>query len=380
MGWLLVIGGVLLMWTILRDTFEAMILPRTVTRNLRPTRLFYACLRTGLKLLLKTGIRGEARETLLASYAPLSLLLLIVFWAVGLIFAFALIHSGLQTPMNGVTVSPIPFADNLYFSGVTFLTLGYGDFSPKFGLGRFLATVEAGTGFLFLAVVISYLPVLYQSFSRREVTISMLDARAGSPPTAGELLRRFGEADNADGLLDLLKEWEHSAAELLESVLSYPILAFYRSQHDRQSWIGAFAAILDVSALLRIETPCKQELRGRLRWQAQLTFAMARHALVDLSMVLFSPPKYATPDRFPFEEWLVFCERTNASGIYIDPSRENYDKLAVMRHTYEPYLASLSNVLNAELPPWIILEKDGGDNWEHSAYDKHTHFVHEEKV
>lgn len=86
------------------------------------------------------------------------------------------------------------FTTYLYFSGTTFFTLGYGDLVPTGAMGRVLSVAEAGIGFGFLAVVISYLPVLYQAFSRREIIISLLDARAGSPPSAGELLRRLAEA------------------------------------------------------------------------------------------------------------------------------------------------------------------------------------------
>src|SRR5262249_39624477 len=120
----------------------------------------------------------------------------------------------------------------LYFSGTTFFTLGYGDVLPTSPLGRGLGVLEAGLGFGFLAVVISYLPVVYQACSRREITISLLDARAGSPPTAGELLRRLGAARELAAAGPLLAEWERWAAELLESHLSYPVLRYYRSQHD----------------------------------------------------------------------------------------------------------------------------------------------------
>src|SRR5207249_4041653 len=129
-------------------------------------------------------------------------------------------------------------------------TLGYGDVVPTGAWGRSLAVAEAGIGFGFLAVVISYLPVLYQAFSRREITISLLDARAGSPPSAGELLRRLAQARSLAGVGPLLVEWERWAAELLESHLSFPVLSYYRSQHDNQSWVGALATVLDTSALL----------------------------------------------------------------------------------------------------------------------------------
>src|SRR5262249_5701683 len=153
--------------------------------------------------------------------------------------------------------------------------------------------VEAGLGYGFLAVSISYLPVLYQAFSRREATISLLDARAGSPPTAGELLRRLGAARNVTGLgpCPLLVEWERWACELLETHLSYPVLGYYRSQHDNQSWVAALTCILDTSALLIAGVD------GADSYQARLTFAMARHAAVDLALVTQTAPVSPQPDR-----------------------------------------------------------------------------------
>ncbi len=185
------------------------------------------------------------------------------------------------------------FTTYLYFSGTTFFTLGYGDVVPTAAWGRALSVAQAGLGFGFLAVVLSYLPVLYQAFSRREITISLLDARAGSPPTAGELLRRLAAGRGLAGLGPLLAEWERWAAELLESHLSYPVLSYYRSQHDNQSWVGALTAVLDTSALLIAGVD------GPDGYQARLTFAMARHAAVDLSMVSETPPRPPASDRLP---------------------------------------------------------------------------------
>ena len=138
--------------------------------------------------------------------------------------------------------------------------------------------VEAGTGFGFLALVLSYLPVLYQSFSRRETRITMLDEWAGSPPSRGgaaaPLLR---EPRSGRGAQRLLRDWEVAAAEILESHLSYPILAFFRSQHDNQSWLASLTAVLDTCALVIVGVD------GIDPFQARLTFAIGRHALVDVS-------------------------------------------------------------------------------------------------
>src|SRR5260370_42044668 len=162
-------------------------------------------------------------------------------------------------------------------------------------MARALVVTEAGFGFGFLADVIGYLPFIYGSFSKREVDISLLDSRAGTPPTAGELLRRHSYLNGQDALRELLKDWERWSAELMESHLSYPVLAYFRSQHDNQSWIASLTAILDASALVMvgIERSCEK--------QAELTFASARHAAVDLSQVFGTAP--ASPhDRLPAAE------------------------------------------------------------------------------
>src|SRR5262249_54051998 len=152
-----------------------------------------------------------------------SILSLIAFWVMGLIFSFGLLHWSLGTPMQ-VQVGQAGFGAYCYLSGVTFFTLGFGDVGPTGSLGGVVTGGEAGIGFGFLAVVIGYLPVLYAAFSKRETTISMLDARAGSPPSAAQLLLRLAGADNIEAVHPFLAEWERWAAELLESHLSFPVL------------------------------------------------------------------------------------------------------------------------------------------------------------
>ena len=182
---------------------------------------------------------------------------------------------------------------DLYFSGTTLFTLGLGDVIPHDGWARLIVILESATGLGLLAVVMGYFPVLYSAFSRREVSISLLDARAGSPPTAAELLRRHAYEGGDAALTLLLLEWERWSAELLESHISYPLLCYFRSQHTNQSWLSALTAVLDTSALLIAG------VQGHEARQAQLTFAMARHALVDLSQIFSLPPLNSTPDRLP---------------------------------------------------------------------------------
>ncbi len=166
-----------------------------------------------------------------------------------------------------------------------------------------------------------YFPVLYGAFSRREVNISLLDARAGSPPTAAELMRRHSFDGAEDALATLLSEWERWSAELLESHISYPLLCYFRSQHTNQSWLSALTAMLDTSALL------VAGVRGHEARQAQLTFAMARHAMVDLAQVFSLKPKQNIPDRLPRERYEQLYRLLCHSGVSVCRDRQSYERL-----------------------------------------------------
>ncbi|MGE5138264.1 MAG: potassium channel family protein, partial [Rudaea sp.] len=290
MNLIAIVAGLLLVGANLWDGFETVVLPRRVSRQVRLARLFFrATSRFWYGLARRVKDRGR-REDFLGYYGPLALLLLLAAWAAGVILGFALIDwgfgSNIATPEKTVN-----FADNLYLSATTFFTVGLGDVTPVGWPSRIMTAIEGGTGFGFLALVIGYVPVLYQSFSRRETRISILDEWAGSPPTAAELLRRVAIYQNIDGLDPFLREWENWSAELLETHLSYPVLAFFRSQHENQSWLGALTTILDTCSLIIVGV---DDVKSHA---ARLTFAMARHAVVDLSQVFGVRPQYPEMDR-----------------------------------------------------------------------------------
>jgi Ion channel len=267
----------------------------------------------------------------------------------------------LALPLNAPDRS-ISFFTYLYLSGTTFFTLGLGDVTPAPGVGRFLVVSEVGLGFIFLALVISYVPVLYQAFSRRELRISLLDARAGTPPTAVELLRRNYADMHTEELRLLLHDWEEWCADILESHLSYPILAFYRSQHEQQSWVEALTVILDTCALILTS------IDGAPAASARFTFAAARHAVVDLAQVLNTPP-WAEVHRLSSEEWTQVRDRLSAAGIRLQESAASERKLARLRETYEPFVSALARRLQVSLPPWIP-PADALDDWQTSAWDE----------
>ena len=352
-----VVAGVAIILTVFWDAFETLILPRRVSRRLRLARLFF---RTTWRFWLWTAraFRSGRRENYLSFYGPLSFLMLVAVWAAGMILGFSLVLFGHgRVNASGAT----HFTTFLYLSGTTFFTLGIGDVTPANPFGRAVTVIESGAGFGFLALVIAYLPVLYQSFSRREVRISMLDGRAGSPPTAGELLGRRGGALVQTGYT-FLRDWELWSSELLESHLSYPVLGYFRSQHDNQSWVAALTVILDSCSLVIAG------IEGLSDDQARLSFAMARHAAVDLASIFGSPPSPPDPERLPPDELerlrTVLAER----GIQLGSGDEFEETLRSLRESYEPYVNTMSRKFSMPLPPWLPPE-GAADNWEVTAWE-----------
>jgi len=364
-------AGILLLLLILSDTFETIVLPRTVTRRVRLTRFSYLVLWGAYELITRRKRENCEEPRFANAFGPLSLLLLILLWACGLIFGFALVNWGLGSPTHAEHLKPGLFTDT-YLSGTTFFTLGLGDVTPTSTAARVMVVLEAGVGFGFLAIVIGYLPIIYQSFSRRETGITLLDSRAGSPPTAGELIRRHAASDSMDAMAPLLLTMEAWASDLLESHLSYPVLVFYRSQHDRESWLATLAVMLDVSALLLVGFEDKPDWQRGLRWQAKQTYAMCRHVAVDISLVLHLPLADWNDERLPTERLARLRARLTEAGLKPRSDPEADARLNDLRRQYEPYLAAMSDRLHQELPPWIG-DTASADNWRTGIGDQDSH-------
>ncbi len=354
--------GVLLIVVVLWDVFETIVLPRRVTRRVRMTRLFYRIIWVPWSAIARMiRKKNKRRETFLGIFGPLSLLVLLTVWAGSIVFGFALIHWSIGSRIGEVRSSAGFFID-LYYSGTTFFTLGLGDITPVGGAARAATVVEASIGFGLLALVIGYLPVLYQAFSRREVNISMLDARAGTPPTALELLRRHQEAQSMMSLDQWLRDWEMWAADLMESHLSYPVLCYFRSQHDNQSWLAALSTVLDTCSLVMVG------IDGIPKWQAQLTFKMARHALVDISQIFNTSPLEADGSRLTTDELATMRAALSSYAVELSNQPGDNNTLEELRAMYEPYTRVLSHYLMMPLPGWMPKAR-ATDNWQTSAWE-----------
>ncbi|HEY4379593.1 MAG TPA: potassium channel family protein [Acidobacteriaceae bacterium] len=359
------IAGLVFCLGVVLDAFQTIILPRRPVGRFRITKFFYILTWTPWAALARRAHNAKVREQYYSMYGPGSLLLLLIVWALLLVAGFALLFFGLRTPFADNLADTSALArlrTDLYVSGTSLFTLGLGDVVPRSLAARALIVIESGTGLGFVALVIGYVPVLYGSFSRREVSVALLDARAGSPPTSTELLRRHAFDGGQEALVVLLVEWERWAAEILESHISYPILCYYRSQHDNQSWLSALTAVLDSCALLISVVP------GVASRQAQLTFAMARHALVDLGHVFHLEKREAEwrarggPNRLPPEHFGRVCELMSEAGLRLCGDEESPARLHALRALYEPHAQALSDYLAMPLPGWIP-EPLAKDQW-----------------
>ena len=363
-----VVAGLSIIAVVLSDAFATIVLPRRVNQRFSPSRLVlliaWRCWsRLARHLPGGVGREGAGRQSdFLSIFGPLALLGLVGLWATGLVVGFAVLLWGIQGPIAG-TADGEEFGTLIYLSGTTFFTVGFGDITPASGVGRALAVIEGGTGLGFLAVVVSYLPTIFGAAARREAAITLLDARAGSPPTAAGLLSRTGPDPAA--LVLQLREWEQWAADLLETHLSYPILVFFRSQHERQSWLAALVVILDVSALVHVGvTAGGQPILSR---QARLTFAMARHVVGDLCQILNAPPRFSSSERLTPADWDQVRRLLAAQGLELAAPDRAEQHLAAMRALYEPYVAALAERTLLALPPWVPAP-DATDDWQTTAW------------
>jgi hypothetical protein len=356
-----IVAGILIILAVLLDAFETVVLPRRVRRQFRITSWFYRNTWVPWAKLASYIKSQTRRETMLGYFGPLSMIALLGLWAIGLIFGFALLQYGGGEHLAYGNQS-ITFRLLLYHSGETFFTLGYGDITPASNAARLLSVSEAGMGFAFLGVVIGYIPTIYTAFSRREIEISLLDARAGSPPSATELLTRSVSGLDRGTLDRLFRDWERWAAEVLESHLSYPVLSFYRSQHSNQSWLGALTVVLDASALVIAG------IDGVDSEQAHWTFKMARHAVVDLAQVVNARYDYSAPARLSSQDLADIRSQLARKGLRLREGGDADQKLSDLRALYEPYAHGIAKNLFIPLPPWIRRDTIR-DNWRAGPWD-----------
>jgi hypothetical protein len=344
----------------LAEFFVAFLLPRRVKRDPRIARQVLRYGWHGWRRVARL-LPPVAGDTMLGIYAPLGLIAELAMWTLGLVVGFACLQWATGSHLGpGGSVS---FGDDLFFSAGGFLSAST-DLFPVGGGARAIFLLEAACGFAVLFIAIGYLPALFQAFSRREIAVSQLDPRAGSPPTAGALLERSGERGGWRSLGDYLQNWEIWAAELMETHLSYPILSYFRSQHLNQNWLAALTTLLDTCSFTSAATPEMEAAEA-----AEVTYAIGRHALADLAYMFNAKPVKPDPPRLSPDDFSQLCGLVTRSGLEVRDEAEVRERLDELRRKYEPYAAALARQLELKLPDWVPVP-EAEANWRRSAWHK----------
>jgi Ion channel len=341
--WVALPAGIVLLVVTLLDVFSTLVMPRASRRRLRLTRLLFIATWRPWRWI---GIRmstQERRERVLAVAAPAFFFVLLVSWAGLAVLAYALILWSHPFAGGIGGTGDDSFATALYFSGTSLFTIGFGDVVAT-GWTRLVAVVQGATGLALVAVVIAYLPVLYAAFNRREVGILLLDARAGSPPSGVEILRRTCRDGITTGLPDLFGDWERWTADVLESHLSYPLLAYFRSPHDNTSWVTSLGAVLDAATLV---LACFEH--GH-EGPARMLHDTGTHAVEDLWYFFGQPERRSLIERQEFDD--VYRDLAS-TRVALRPPDEAWARFVELRAAYGPRLNALAVMLAAPPTQWI---------------------------
>ncbi len=342
MRWIaLPVGILILLWTLL-DVFRTLVMPRAARGRFRLSRLLF---RGAWRPWRWIGLRRrtvQGRERVLAVAAPFLFFVLLVGWVSLALLGYALI---LWSPafVHGMGTGDDSFGDALYHAGNSLFTLGFGGGAAT-GWTRAVAVLAGATGLGLFAVVIAYLPVLYQAFNRREVGVLLLDARAGSPPSGPELLHRMGSAGVASALPQLFAEWERWVAEVLESHMSYPMLVLFRSPHDNTSWVTSLGAVLDAATLLLTT------VEDAPNESTKLLYGTGVHAMEDLFYYLRPPERESVIGRDEFED---VVRDMKEDGFSVRPVDDAFARFTEKRAKYAPRLDAIAVLLAAPPGQWI---------------------------
>jgi hypothetical protein len=355
--------GLLLWLGVLWDGFATVVLPGTISSSRHPSGYFYRASWRTWAALSRRFSTVDAQAAFLSVYATLSVVLLLTLWVGLMILAFALIYHGLGIPFEDQG-QPVNFLTLLYVSGTTFLTLGLGDVTTTGTIGRVFMLFETGSGFVFLGLIITYMPLLDQAYNAREVDNLLIQSRAGTPPSAVRYLHRYSGPDYTDILRANLHEAERWIATTLQSHLSHPVLVFYRAQHYGHSWLISLTVILDSCALLIAQG------RGPIATQARLTFRIGLELLNDLSHALAidaqkpAASMVAVPRLSEVDLELL---QTAIEAARIGPrlAEDQASRLLRLTRLYDARLQAFSAWLAIPLPAWIpetnALTRWGGD-------------------
>ena len=323
---------------VLASATRTFVLPRSARDKI--TRQVFVMTRRLFNVRLKHAVTYEQRDSIMAFYAPTSLLLLPVVWVSLVLVGYMLMYWA-----TGVE----PLINAFRLSGSSLLTLG---FQTSDSVGEMILMFsEAVLGLTLVALLIAYLPTIYSAFSKREQTVSMLEVRAGSPPSPVEMFKRMKRIDRFDELPRLWEVWESWFTELDETHTSLAVLPFFRSPQPHRSWITAAGAVLDSAALYMaaLELPDKAHAPLTLR----AGYIALRHISDYFGIPYDADPKPDSIISVSRMEFEAVLDEMVATGIAVKADRDQAWKDFVgWRVNYDTVLLALAALFMAPYAPW----------------------------
>jgi hypothetical protein len=342
--------GMLVVLTVLRDVFQSVVTPRPVGGRWRLGRIPVLWLWRPWRwaaLRMRNAVR---REATLASFGPLVVLMDLVTWVATLILGYGLLLDALR---DQIRPRPPGFGSSLYFAATSLLTLGYGDFVAMAGPARFVALAAGATGLGVFAVVITFLFSLFAAFQRREVSVVTLEAAAGAPPSGVTFLESYALAGILGDLPATFRQWQTWAAEVLDSHLAYPVLGYFRSSHDNDSWVSSLGAVMDAAtlALTTLDLKATPGAPDNLYGWAKLARAVGGHCIEDLVLYFDLDGEHYVG--VELEEYRLARERLARAGYVLKPEAEGWETFQRLRSDYAGRVNALATHWASPPAQWI---------------------------
>jgi hypothetical protein len=333
----LVVGAAVVLATI-GSAVRTVILPRGIPAKLG--RFVFITVRALFNLRARPSVPYERRDRIMALYAPVSLLLLLLTW----ISVTLLGYAGMFWGLSHRTIRAA-----FELSGSSILTLGFD--RPADIPSTALVFSEAALGLILLALLITYLPSIYGSFSRREAAVTALEVRAGSPPSGAEMIWRYHALERMDRLIEVWKAWETWFVELEESHTSIPSLVFFRSPQPDHSWVTSAGAVLDGAALVISSVDIPREVQAEFCIRAGY---LALRRIADFFGIPYDPaPKPDDPIAVTRHEYEKACHWLASEGVPMKPDREQgWRDFAGWRVNYDTVLIAMAGLTMAPYAPW----------------------------
>lgn len=340
-----VAAGILCVIAALNDIFQSAIVPRATGRKLRPSYYLWRFMWSWWPPLSwkRFPLDSDRREDLLAVFAPMMLVMMLAVWTAMLVLGYGLIFWGLR---DSFAPDMRSFGTLLYFAGTSVFTIGYGDVVARTGGARFFSVCAGLSGISLLGITTAYLFSIFGSFQRRETFVVTVAARAGAPPSGVNLLAIAGYATTRDDMPRLMIDGQHWAAQVMESHLAYPVLAYFRSSHDDQSWVGTLGTMLDAATLLMTTVD------GQRDGQARIFYNVGRHAAHDLARYfrLGGGHEDVGIERAEFDQ---ACDRLTKAGYQLIDRDEAWKRFAELRAGYADHLNRLARFFEIAPLAWI---------------------------